>query len=472
MSEQKETIAIIGTGNFGIALGKRLHHYGFNVIYGSRNPNLAYLRECFNEITNELNDRVKVTTIEDAVIRSDRVVFLAVKETNHASIAQLLNKLNLKSKAKILVELSNPWQLDKSMISNAEKLSAMLKTNSSIEIVKAFNSVSAYSMESTSFSEQKQTIETIPLASDSTEAKEHLKKLCNQIGYQAYDAGSLRAASFKLEQINGETFAGWLVPSIITLLFVAFNFVWIFFWYFWFPKKPQTFDAYLASFTLMAHLNKVLGFSAIHLLAFVYLPSVLAGVYQLWHGTKYKRFPAYLDQWLKMRKQLGLLTFLVATLHMMLSVFIATPAYLDTWYRPMTDPSKPVTMMTWNGELSILTGVVAYVLMALVALTSVNSIAASLNWSEWRFVQTNIGLACLGVSLLHDAIMYSRIIIERDLHHYDQLYIVTRVKMIALFVPFVVAVLRFLFGYFGPISGRIQKIRDGNELVATNKKEQ
>ena len=457
MSQPKETIAIIGTGNFGIALGKRLHHFGFNVIYGSRNPNLNYVKECFvEEQAKEIGDRVSVTSIENAVTRSDGVVFLAVKDENHSFVSDILNKLTLNLKRKRLIDPSNPWQLDKSMISNAEMLSAMVK-NPMIDIVKGFNALSAYSMEEES--EQKQTV---ALAGDSDEAKEQLTKLCNRIGFQAYDAGSLRGGSYRVEQANGETFAGWLVPSIITLLFVTFNFVWIFFWYFCFPKKPQSFDAYLKSFTLMAHLNKVLGFSAIHLLSFVYLPSVVAGVYQLWHGTKYQRFPAYLNAWLRMRKQLGLLTFLVATLHMLLSVFIATPAYLDTWYRPMTGNGQSITMMTWNGELSIITGVVAYVLMALVALTSVNSIAASLNWSEWRFVQTNIGLACLGISLLHDAIMYSRIIIERDLHHYDQLYIVTRVKMIALFVPFIV---------FGPISTRIQKIIDG-QIVSTLKKEQ
>ena len=50
-------------------------------------------------------------------------------------------------------------------------------------------------------------------------------------------------------------------------------------------------------------------------LALCYLPGVLAGWLQIIRGTKYSRFPAWLDNWLKMRKQLGLLMFFAASIH-------------------------------------------------------------------------------------------------------------------------------------------------------------
>ena len=42
---------------------------------------------------------------------------------------------------------------------------------------------------------------------------------------------------------------------------------------------------------------------------------LLAAYIQLWRGTKYSRFPQWLDQWLRMRKQLGLLMLGIASLH-------------------------------------------------------------------------------------------------------------------------------------------------------------
>ncbi len=46
-----------------------------------------------------------------------------------------------------------------------------------------------------------------------------------------------------------------------------------------------------------------------------YLPGVLAAYLQLWRGTKYSRFPGWLDKWLKMRKQIGLLMLFSASMH-------------------------------------------------------------------------------------------------------------------------------------------------------------
>lgn len=62
-------------------------------------------------------------------------------------------------------------------------------------------------------------------------------------------------------------------------------------------------------------INKVLPVTSITLLALVYLPGILAAGFQLYFGTKYKRFPQWLDRWMLSRKQFGLLSFFFATLH-------------------------------------------------------------------------------------------------------------------------------------------------------------
>lgn len=62
-------------------------------------------------------------------------------------------------------------------------------------------------------------------------------------------------------------------------------------------------------------INKVLPVTSITLLALVYLPGILAAGFQLYFGTKYKRFPQWLDRWMSSRKQFGLLSFFFAALH-------------------------------------------------------------------------------------------------------------------------------------------------------------
>ena len=65
----------------------------------------------------------------------------------------------------------------------------------------------------------------------------------------------------------------------------------------------------------MDNTNKALAVHALTTLALCYLPGVLAGWLQIYRGTKYSRFPAWLDNWLKMRKQLGLLMLFAASIH-------------------------------------------------------------------------------------------------------------------------------------------------------------
>jgi predicted dinucleotide-binding enzyme len=331
----KERITIIGSGNFAMAIGKRLIEYGgFEVIFGSREPNSAYIAECLN------SKEFTVTSVEKAFAKSTRIIILAVlaKKEIYESLSRKLVE-NIEStfgnNKKIIVEISNILDDEPhSKVSNAECLETILNSymknvNLKVSIVKAFNLVNSYSIGS-NIDNEKPKIETIPLAGDDHESKEYIIKFCNRIGFQAFDVGLLRNA-FKLETLNKKTFTDWYYPSILSILFTIFNFIWIFVNYFIFPKNSITFEKYLEEFSLLSHLNKVLGYTSLQLLAFVYLGGVVASIYQLKNGTKYKRFPAYLNYWLLYRKQFGLWAFLLASFHGLASMLVVNPAYLDVW---------------------------------------------------------------------------------------------------------------------------------------------
>ena len=351
-----EKITIIGTGNYGIAIGKCLMNYGYDVIYGSRNPNFDYLKECFND-----QNKFTVTTIIDACLKTDKFIFLAIsaENNNYENFANELNNLEL-NKDLILIEISNKTNNDNNYdISNAEKVKDLL-INKRIDIVKGFNLISSYLMSSCLNIEQKGNNNEInvPICGDNLESKQSVTLLCNRINLKANDIGLLKLNALKLEKLNQTTFIEWKIPSLISLIFLLFNIVWIYIHYYFFPKKSNYLENYLKNSSILAHLNKVLGFTSLQLLSFVYFTSLIASVYQLYYGTKYKIFPKYLDFILKSRKQFGLWSFLFACLHVLCTIFISNPAYLSDWYQELTMNNS--SKWTIHAEINFLSGILAY----------------------------------------------------------------------------------------------------------------
>ena len=209
-----EKITIIGTGNYGIAIGKRLMNYGYDVIYGSRNPNFDYLKECFND-----QNKFTVTTIIDACLKTDKFIFLAIsaENDNYKDFANELNNLEL-NKDLILIEISNKTNNNNDDVSNAEKVKDLL-INKRIDIVKGFNLISSYLMSSCLNIEQKSNNNEInvPICGDNLESKQLVTLLCNRINLKANDIGLLKLNALKLEKINQTTFIEWRIPSLISL---------------------------------------------------------------------------------------------------------------------------------------------------------------------------------------------------------------------------------------------------------------
>jgi predicted dinucleotide-binding enzyme/DMSO/TMAO reductase YedYZ heme-binding membrane subunit len=482
LCKSNSLIAIIGTGTYGTALGKRLINFGFKIIYGSRKPDLAYIHQNFPYD----QDCVQISTIEEAWNSSINIVFFAVHARVYESLVNQLIKNN-KQETKVVVDVSNRSLEKKDTLktesSNAEFLQSYFnKYTDKIEVIKAFNNVSSYSMNCEYSSKSNTSInygngEMIPIAGNSVIAIEEISRLANQMGFRDCQIGSLNKAR-KLEQLNDSVFPEWQYPTLFSLAFLTFNLIWYFFYSYFSNAKYSNFSQYLQAFSLLAYLNRVFAFTSINLLTFVYLAGLVAMIYQLFYGTKNKRFPRYLDLWLKSRKYLGLWAFFYATLHLVITLCILTPAYFSPWYKPIVQPKFSINNetglynvspingfnasgFTLHGELNIITGIIAYFIMCILAVCSINSIGLSLNWSEWTFVQSKCGILCLTFSLVHDVVMYSRFIIEKDVFKYTTKHILTRVKFYTILLPMIVLILRFIFDYFTPLSKRIYDIRNG-----------
>jgi NADPH-dependent F420 reductase len=184
-----ETIALIGTGNVGGALGRRFAENGHTVVYGSRDPGQADV-VALVEITG--HGAVAVSPAE-AATRS-RVVVLAVPWSATEDVVRGLGDLS----GKIIVDPTNPRVMAADGFadyppaleqdSNAERIARLAP---GAEVVKAFSTLGFETMLDPAVAEGPVTI---PLVGDDRAAKALVGDLAREIGLEAVDVGPLRHA--------------------------------------------------------------------------------------------------------------------------------------------------------------------------------------------------------------------------------------------------------------------------------------
>ena len=231
----------------------------------------------------------------------------------------------------------------------------------------------------------------MPICSDQPEAKRIVLEMVRAMGFTPVDMGSLASAR-EVEAMPLRLFPGWKVPALLALglfiFFYAYNFVRD-------VLEPYVQEGKNKFYKLPVFVvNTTLPCVAYVLLSLVYLPSVLAAALQLRRGTKYQRFPNWLDHWLQYRKQIGLLSFFCAALRALYSLCL--PLRRSHCYDLVNLAVKQVLTNkshlwneeeVWRMEIYLSLGVLALGMLSLLAVTSLPSIANSLNWREFSFVQ-------------------------------------------------------------------------------------
>lgn len=440
MDEQR-SVGIIGCGNMGFALARRLTLSGYSVIMGSRRPGSHHPLH------------FEITTIPDCINRSS-IIFIAIHAEYYTNV--LISPLEHNPTlfdGKILVDISN--QLKKKArpddLANAERLQAAIPH---AYIVKAFNTISSFVMESTTAGESR----SVFVASDHPPARDKVITLAREMNFEAYNSGSLRTARY-LEGYTSSLFPLWKIPIIIALVVIL---IWLSFTIYmrFINSKSISWNQIFLHVT-----NKVLCTSAITLLALVYMPSNFACIFQLAYGTKERRFPVWLDTWLLTRKQLGLLTFSIGLFHAVITLVLMSPAYYTTWFNPSTVVVTPVQnqtifkvdngMMTWKGELASLMGILTLLCMSLLALASIPALGNLLNWREWRFIQSKLGTMTLLFAIGHVFAMAA----PRWFEHGDA-RVLYSVGFLCVVLPCLTILMKFIF-WLPCLDRPIQRIRRG-----------
>jgi len=401
--KKEESISVLGSGDFGRALAGRLAQSGYRVTLVSRNP---------ENIGVPVPEGVKLAGLSS--LSSAQVVVVAVPRDFYHTLPQhLLSN-------KILIDVSNRNSTRRTdSISQAEYLASLFPSS---QVVKSFNVLSAYSLENGGMQGSKQVF----LAGDDTESKDRVSGLVRGAGFTPVDLGGIQAAR-TIEDIPVSVFPQWRVPFVIHLCIFAFFYVLSFikFQICWPLTWSDTFLWELWNHIPMDNMNRTLAVHSLTTLALCYLPGIIAAWIQLWRGTKYSRFPGWLDRWLRMRKQLGLLMMFAASLHACLSLAYMSPRYQglvygepreiyvqvmegEGWGAKVLSENKTVVkvygeeQMDWRGECFLMTGVMGFALVCLLGLTSLPSVTSTLSWKEFAFVQSGLGWTAMILLCGHD----------------------------------------------------------------------
>lgn len=427
-------VAVIGYGNFGKAIAMRLTSVGIQVVAGTRSTR-----------RDLQTSNVEFASYQQAA-QSASIVILAVPAKAYEDVVSSISAAALDEK--IVIDVSNAEkQTDEC---NAERLAAMLPR---AKVVKAFNTISAWSMENDVYGASRNTY----ICSERLDARQTVVQLAREMGLTPVEHGRLYAADF-LEKKAIALFPEWRVAFWITVALLAFQIIYLHGRYLIFDDEP----AKLVEKIFMKYPNRIMGWMALWLLAVVFLPGCIAGFLQLYRGTKYSTFPQRLDAWMKSRKQLGLFALLFAGMHACLSCI----ALAGEYYSGMSQVDeikgsglKLYHKYRWNAELSLLCATLSTTLMAILGLTSLPTVNQLMSWREWDFIQSKLGYLSMLFGFLHIffyvyksyADPYRRIIQQLP-HH----------TFLMLLLPFIVMVLKAILMLPG-VSGTLQKIRGGWE---------
>jgi NADPH-dependent F420 reductase len=180
-----DTIAVIGTGDVGSALGPEFAKQGHTIVYGSRNPERAKVKEL---VTNT-GDLASATTPADAAAQAD-IVVLAVPGLLVEEITKGLGNLS----GKIIIDPTNPLERRMNRLEHAVDTSnaeIIQEAAPGAYVVKAFNTLNWRTMVDPASAGGPVSI---PLVGDNGRAKDKVAELVSAMGLEPIDVGPLRDA--------------------------------------------------------------------------------------------------------------------------------------------------------------------------------------------------------------------------------------------------------------------------------------
>lgn len=181
-----ETVAVIGTGDMGDSLGPRFAELGYQVVYGSRNPESDKVKA----LVKKTGSNASAATQREAAQQGE-IVLLLVPWPAMEKVARSLGDLD----GKIIIDVSMPFEQGEDgypkhlfKTSSAEMIQAW---NPGAKVVKTFATMGSQVIDDPLI---EGGIISIPIASDHRDAKEKVAGIVAALGLDPVDFGPLRMA--------------------------------------------------------------------------------------------------------------------------------------------------------------------------------------------------------------------------------------------------------------------------------------
>ena len=187
--QDKEPIAILGTGRLGAAMGKLWAKQGHRIIYGSRTPDDARVQK----IVEETGSTAAASSNPQAVSQAN-MILLALPPEAVPALVPTLGGLD----GKVIMDPMNAYQMVDGYpqpspdvpTSVAEQLQALLPN---AKVVKAFNTPAVRNILDPN---RLDGPFSIPLAGADAGAKARVSELVSELGLEPVDTGPLIAARY------------------------------------------------------------------------------------------------------------------------------------------------------------------------------------------------------------------------------------------------------------------------------------
>ncbi|XP_074540101.1 metalloreductase STEAP4-like [Halichoeres trimaculatus] len=443
---EPELLCIFGTGDLGRSLGLRLLQSGYRVVYGSRRPHSC----------GPLPEGAQVMSHETAA-QSACLIFICVHREHYGFLETMAPHL----KGKVLVDLSNNLKKGMYPEANAAYLQRLVP---GAAVVKGLNTLSAWALQNGLLAGKQ-----VYLCGDSAEAKRAVGEMATKLGLTVQDRGSLSAAR-ELEDFPLRLFQEWRLPLGVAIGLIAFFFFYLLIRDVIYAAVEQ--DKNISYRIMISLANKVFPIVSLVMLSLCYLPGVIAAFLQLYRGTKYRRFPDWLDRWMLCRKQMGLVALGLAFLHAIYTFIIPiryavrhkliSTVVEEVQVNNKTTPFFFDNTEAWGTDSFYVLGILGFFLYVLLGLTSLPSVGGTLSWREFSFIQSKLGHLTLFICTAHGYIYgWNKFLRSSTYKWYTP-----PGYMLCLIVPSVVLVLKCLL-LLPCVDRTLTRIRQGWERTQT-----